>query len=146
MTVMRNLAFALVAGWLAAGFAAAADEEPTAADKALIRQVIQDQVAAFQRDDGEAAFGFAAPSIRAMFGSPEHFMAMVRTGYRPVYRPRELLFRDLMVEDSEVVQPVTVVGPDGVPVIALYKMEWQAAERVWRIKGCVLLPSPDKTA
>ena len=146
MRLVRNLAFALLAGWLAAGAAASPAEDPTPADKALIRQVIQDQVKAFQRDDGEAAFGLAAPSIRAMFGSPDRFMAMVRGGYRPVYRPREFVFRDLVVEDGEVIQPVAVVGPDGVPMLALYKMQWLAEERVWRINGCVLLPSPDKTA
>ena len=64
-------------------------------DRAAIRNVIEGQLAAFQNDDGQAAFGFASPSIRAMFGDSETFMTMVRKGYQPVYRPREVEFRDL---------------------------------------------------
>jgi len=120
--------------------------DPTAADRTAIRGVVEQQLQAFQRDDGEAAFGLAAPNIRAMFGTAEHFMDMVRGAYKPVYRPREVAFRDLQVIDDEPVQPVVLVGPDGVPVLALYKMEWQDKEQVWRINGCVLVPSQDRGA
>ena len=51
------------------------------ADRAAIRDIIQSQVDAFRRDDGDAAFGYASPSIRGMFGSSEIFMDMVRQGY-----------------------------------------------------------------
>ncbi len=37
-------------------------------------------------DDAKRAFSYAAPSIRAMFGTPERFLAMVRAGYPVVYR------------------------------------------------------------
>lgn len=124
----------------------AAFADPTAADRTAIRQVVEQQLRAFQRDDGEAAFSYASPNIRSMFGTPERFMDMVRGAYRPVYRPREVAFRDLQVIDDEPVQPVVLVGPDGVPVMALYKMEWQEQEQVWRINGCILLPSEDKGA
>jgi hypothetical protein len=120
--------------------------DPTAADRTAIRGVVEQQLQAFQRDDGEAAFSFAAPNIRSMFGTAERFMDMVRGAYKPVYRPREVAFRELQVIENEPVQPVVLVGPDGVPVLALYKMEWQEKEQVWRINGCVLVPSEDKGA
>jgi hypothetical protein len=134
------LAVLLLMGWAPAVPAA----ELTPADRTLIRQVIEDQIQAFRNDDGERAFSFAAPGIRTMFGTPERFMAMVRGSYPQVYRPREVAFRELQVIEDEIVQPVTMVGPDGVPVVAIYKMEWQEGDRVWRINGCFLLPSPDK--
>jgi hypothetical protein len=68
-----------------AGFAD--DGSVGGADQAAIRQVIQNQIAAFRRDDGAAAFSYASPSIRAQFGSPENFMHIVRNAYQPVYRP-----------------------------------------------------------
>ena len=102
-----------------------------------IRAVISRQMDAFKRDDAFAAFGFAAPSIQKMFGTPERFMTMVRRGYQPVYRPRSVAFRKIVTVDGKLVQPVFVVGPDGVPVTALYIMERQN-DGEWRIAGCVL--------
>ena len=62
-------------------------------DRQAIRSVIEAQLAAFQADDGETAFGFASPTIQEMFGNPTNFLAMVKAGYMPVYRPREVRFR-----------------------------------------------------
>ncbi len=81
---------------------------------------------------------------RAMFGTPDRFMQMVRTGYGAVYRPREVQFLDLVVEQGELAQRVLFVGPDGVPVIAYYFMERQP-DGSWRISGVTLRPSDDRT-
>ncbi|MBI3512563.1 MAG: DUF4864 domain-containing protein [Proteobacteria bacterium] len=108
-----------------------------AADRGAIRAVIAEQMAAFKRDDGTAAFGFAAPNIQTMFGTPERFMAMVRDGYPAVYRPSDVSFGDLVRLDGQLTQLVHVVGPDGLPRTALYFMERQP-DGNWRISGCVL--------
>ncbi len=114
---------------------------PAAAQGSAIEQVIRDQMAAFARDDGEAAFAFATPGLRAMFGSAEMFMSMVRQGYQPVYRPRAVTFGELAEQDGQMVQEVGVIGPDGVPRIALYTMERQP-DGTWRIAGCRLVERP----
>lgn len=114
-------------------------------DGAAIRDVIQRQLDAFQRDDGVAAFSYASPDIKAMFRDPETFMRMVRTGYEPVYRPREVEFRGLDVHRGQLAQRVLLVGPDNVPVIALYIMEEQP-DGTWRIDGCILRPADDTMA
>ncbi len=129
---------------LIAGGATAQEATPGGADTAAIRQVIERQIAAFQRDDGPAAFAFAAPGIQGMFGDPDTFMEMVRTGYLPVYRPREVEFRGLVVRRGTPIQEVLLVGPDGRPVLALYSMERQA-DGSWRISGCTLVKAPDET-
>ena len=116
-----------------------------AADRAAIRHVIEGQLDAFRRDDGVAAFSFASPSIHRMFGAPDTFMDMVRRGYQPVYRPRWVEFRDLVQADGKTVQPVFVVGPDNVAVMALYVMERQP-DGAWLIDGCYLVPARDKAA
>ncbi|MGE0725605.1 MAG: DUF4864 domain-containing protein [Alphaproteobacteria bacterium] len=116
----------------------------TPADRAAIEGVIRDQMAAFRRDDGAAAFAFAAPAIQAQFGTPAVFMEMVRTGYMAVYRPRSVEFRDLVTIDGQPVQRVLVVGPDGRAELAHYVMERQG-DGAWRIAGCFLTRSEDRT-
>jgi len=113
----------------------------SAADRGAIRSVIGDQMAAFKRDDAAAAFGLAAPNIQDMFGTPEHFLAMVRQGYQPVYRPSDVRFGELVRIDGRLTQLVHVVGPDGVPQLALYFIERQPDGR-WRITGCLLTVEP----
>jgi Domain of unknown function (DUF4864) len=136
------LFFALALPWLALPLHA---ESLSAADRGAVRAVIEDQLAAFQRDDGAAAFTFASPGIQAEFGTVENFMAMARSGYQPVYRPREVAFGDATVgDDGRIVQRVLLVGPDGVPVMALYTMERQP-DGSWRIAACMLTKAPDKT-
>lgn len=138
----------LIAALLMLGLSAAGSHPATAqmlpgeADQAAIRGVIADQLAAFQRDDGPAAFAFASPFIQQKFGTPEIFMEMVRTGYRPVYRPREVQFRELVMEGGRLYQKVFLIGPDGEPVLALYEMQRQP-DGSWRINGCILTRSPD---
>ena len=92
-------------------------------DRAAIRQVVEDQLDAFRRDDGAAAFGFASPFIQEKFGTPDNFMTMVRSGYGAVYRPRRVEFREIADDpDLGIVQKVLLVGPDGRPVLAIYQM------------------------
>ena len=113
------------------------------ADRIQIRSVVERQIAAFQQDDGETAFSFASPNIRALFVTTENFMAMVRKGYPAVYRPRQVRFEAPVVLDGAPVQPVHVVGPDGAPVLALYTMQRQP-DGAWKINGVQLLVKPGK--
>jgi hypothetical protein len=117
--------------------APALGQDLSPADRSAIREIIQSQVEAFRRDDGNQAFGYASPGIRAMFGSPEIFMDMVRQGYQPVYRPRVFEFREIVSLHGQVTQKVHVVGPDGRPVTAYYPMT-QLPDGSWRIDGCYL--------
>ncbi|MGE0719566.1 MAG: DUF4864 domain-containing protein [Alphaproteobacteria bacterium] len=137
--ILLALAFLLASVAMHGGGAAA----QTAADRAAIEGVIRDQMAAFRRDDAPGAFAFAAPSIRAMFGTPDAFMAMVRGGYQPVYRPRMVEFRELAADGGRIVQRVLVVGPDGVAEVALYEMERQP-DGSWRIAGCHLTRADER--
>lgn len=116
-----------------------------AADRAAIRQIIGDQIAAFRRDDGPGAFAYASPTIQGMFGTPDIFMDMVRNGYQPVYRPQSVNFADLVWLDGRLTQLVDIVGPDGVPVVAAYGLERQP-DGSWRISGCQILPARGRNA
>lgn len=112
-------------------------------DQQAIRSVIEGQLAAFRADDGETAFGFASPAIQEMFGNPTNFLAVVKTGYLPVYRPREVRFDRLVSFQGDPVQLVLLVGPDLEVVTAFYVMQ-QQPDGTWRINGCVLQPAADQ--
>ncbi|MGD9880369.1 MAG: DUF4864 domain-containing protein [Reyranella sp.] len=111
-------------------------------DRSAIRETIQSQVEAFRRDDGEAAFGYASPDIRRLFGTSDVFMDMVRQGYQAVYRPRVFDFLEIVDLHGQVTQKVHVVGPDGRPVMAFYPMT-RLPDGTWRINGCYL-QAPDE--
>ncbi len=140
---MRYALFAVIVAlglWTPAAFAQSLEITP--GDKQAIQAVIADQLAAFRRDDGPAAFAHATAKIQARFQTPEIFMQMVRGGYQPVYRPRLVEFRDIVELHGMPIQRVYLVGPDGVPVIALYPMERQA-DGAWKIDGCTLVRAGD---
>jgi hypothetical protein len=118
--------------------APAAAQELDRGDRRDIQDVIDRQIAAFKRDDGKEAFGYATPDLQAQFGDVQTFMRMVRAGYGPVYRPRIYQFRDLKEMNGVVTQQVYVVGPDNIPRLALYFMQ-QQKDGTWRISGCVLV-------
>ena len=141
MKILKSLVFLTAMLLVAVPQQARADGEAAAA----IRTVIEQQLAAFQRDDGAEAFSYASPGIQQRFQSPEIFMQMVRSGYAPVYRPQEVEFRELRVRGQTIQQEVFFVGPDGKPVLALYTMQ-QQPDGSWRIAGVILLTAPDASA
>jgi hypothetical protein len=120
---------------------------PAAADDArqsAVRSVIDNQIAAFQADDGSRAYSFAAPSIRRIFTSPEMFMNMVRSGYQPVYRPKSVTYGRLRAEGGEILQEVFLVGPDDKAYTALYTLQ-QQEDGSWKISGCRIALSPGES-
>ncbi len=108
------------------------------ADRETFRAIISGQIDAFRRDDGAAAYGYASPTIQGLFPDPERFMAMVRSGYRPVYRPRSVTFGAVVDTPRGPEQRVFVTGPDGRNWVAVYSFEKQP-DGSWRINGCVLV-------
>ena len=144
---MRWRALALAAGVSLAllGPLQAAEKPLEPGDADAIRTVVEHQLQAFRADDGQQAFSYASPAIQSIFKNPDTFMSMVRASYRPVYRPREVEFRDLVAVEGRWTQRVLVVGPDGVPVIAQYVMEKQP-DGSWRIEGCYLQAPEDHQA
>lgn len=125
---------------LAAGHAAAVE----AVDRDAVRGVIAGQIEAFRRDDAEAAYAFAAPAIRQMFPTQERFMAMVREGYKPVYRPGRFAFGEIEpTDEGRMKQSLEIQDGDGVDWTALYTLE-KDADGSWKITGCVLLKAPGR--
>jgi hypothetical protein len=118
--------------------------EMTDPDRQAIRSIVEQQLAAFQRDDAKAAFSFASPAIQQKFETPENFLLMVREAYPAVYRPRSVMFDGFIFFQGIPAQSVTLLSPDGELVKALYLMEKQP-DGVWKITGCLLAPLEGQT-
>ena len=116
--------------WVAVAFA----ENLTAARS---HAIVERQFDAFERDDGEAAYALAAPTIKQMFGDADHFMAMVREHYAPVYRHRSVEFGAFTELGDEASLEATLIDNDNVVWTALYSFR-RVPNGDWLISGCVL--------
>jgi hypothetical protein len=112
----------------------ASAEDLTAASS---RAIVERQFDAFERDDGPAAYALAAPTIKDMFSDADHFMAMVRDHYAPVYRHRSADFGVFKESGDEASLEATLVDNDNVVWTALYSFR-RAPNGDWLISGCVL--------
>jgi hypothetical protein len=130
--VMRTIQAIAVAVALWASTASA--QESTAARS---RAIIEQQFAAFARDDAEAAYALADPTIKEMFDDADRFLAMVRDRYPPVYRHRSVEFGEFSELGDEASLKATIVDADNVVWIALYSLR-REANGDWLISGCVL--------
>lgn len=108
------------------------------AQDAEIRGVIGGQISALQADDFGAAFGYASPGIKDIFGSPERFGAMVQQGYPMVHRPDEVRYLALRTEAGRQVQRVMI--RDGAGRVHFLDYEMTPSENGWQINAVRLLP------
>ncbi|MGA8714994.1 MAG: DUF4864 domain-containing protein [Roseiarcus sp.] len=117
--------------------AAASAEELTAARS---QAVVERQFEAFERDDAEAAYALAAPAIKEIFADADHFLAMVRDRYPPVYRHRSVEFGAFQESGDKASLQATLVDNDNVVWTALYSLS-REQNGDWLISACVLVKS-----
>jgi hypothetical protein len=144
--MFRLLAGLTVALLMSINLAAAQSADTTLgdADQGAIRQVVESQIEAFQKDEWAAAFAYASPVVQQKFGDPTTFMEMVKSGYGPVYRPRQVTFGKVIDTQYGPDQIVQLIGPDGLAYTAHYTMERQP-DGTWKISGCYLARGPDES-
>ena len=138
----RRLMAILVLALVISGPAAGGPEHELRRD---VVTVIKNQMNAFLRDDGPAAFSFASPDVQEQFGTPEAYLKRFAVTYRPVYRPKTVTFLNLAYSRGKLVQRVLLEDPDGRVLIALFPM-LQMDDGSWRIDGLVLIPASGKSA
>jgi len=142
---MTRIAFTIVFLLAASLFSTVAiAAQPTPSEKAVLKKLVQDQLAAFQRDDGHAAYGLAAPGIQKMFPSPDIFIGMVKQAYPPIYRPQSIAYGQIGDSPIGIVQTVYLTGADGKNWVALYRFEKQP-DGSWKIAGCSLIRDTEPT-
>ncbi|MFI5014955.1 MAG: DUF4864 domain-containing protein [Hyphomicrobiales bacterium] len=106
-------------------------------DRADSRAVIERQIDAFRRDDREAAFAFASPGLRAIFQDADRFMAMVKNGYQPVYRPKSYAFTGVSETTTGLTETLSIEDAQGQAWTAVYTLEKQP-DGSWKITSCRL--------
>jgi hypothetical protein len=114
-------------------------------DQAQIQAIISQQIAAFEHDDSAAAYSYAAPALKQVFPTPEAFMAIVRAGYTPIYRPRSYRFDGFRNADGKFIQGVEIQGQDGHYWEAFYTLVRQD-DGTWKIAGCLLVKTAATSA
>lgn len=101
---------------------------------------ILQQLAAFRRDDYDAAYEFASSQIRDRFDRTA-FERMVKSGYPEIARSTFAAVAEarLVTKDHAIVR-VKIQGANGKGIEALYDMVLE--DRGWRIDGVVARPDP----
>ena len=115
----------------------------TGEDLAEIRAVIHRQIEAFRRDDAQEAFRLVSPAVQETFGTPEHFLDVVRGSYGAMVRPTAVVFLGLTVMGDDAVQRVRLTDRGGAVWLAYYAMQRQR-DGSWRTNGCHLM-QPSKS-
>lgn len=134
---MKTVPAIVIAGLLLLPFGAAAlAGEPVD----TVQDVIERQIEAFLRDDAEAAYALASPSIREKFTDEAAFFDMVKRGYAPVYRPGNFAFGRSKVSGEAVLQEVLITGGDGKNWTALYQVVRQP-DGSYKINGVHMVQS-----
>lgn len=118
---------------------ALAQEAVPQADALATQQVINDQISAFKSGDNARAYSHAAPSIKQVFTTVDRFMAMVQTGYMPLYNPESVIFGRNALISGQVHQEVIVTDPQGKQWQAVYTLVRQP-DGSWKINGVKLNP------
>lgn len=140
----RLLRWALALALLGSQAAVALHAEALLAkDEKAVQTVVQNQLAAFAKDDADKAFSFAAPELRKSIGSSSAFMAMVKSGYPVVYRPASVTFLKPESIGDDAVQRVQMLDSGGASWLAVYSLQRQK-DKTWRISGCMLVENRNR--
>ena len=115
-----------------------------AKDEKAVQTVVQNQLAAFAKDDADKAFSYAAPELRESIGSSSAFMAMVKGSYPVVYRPASVTFLKPEKSGDDVIQRVQMLDASGASWLAVYSLQRQK-DKTWRISGCVVVENKNRT-
>lgn len=113
-------------------------------DDKAVQTVVQNQLAAFAKDDADKAFSYAAPELRKSIGNSAAFMALVKTSYPVVYRPASVAFLKPESKGDDAVQRVQMLDASGASWLAIYSLQRQK-DKSWRINGCVLVENKGRS-
>lgn len=111
---------------------------------AAVEDLIRDQLGAFEANDTGRAWKHVSPGLQQHFGTPGNFLEVVKRGYSPMLRVRNLSFGEPTVYDGGPAQWIDFTGADGKRWRALYLLEVQP-DGSWRTSGCLLIqaePAP----
>lgn len=111
-------------------------------DRGDFHKIIKMQIEAFANGDAETAFALESTELQRKFLTPSIFLEAVKTGFRPVYRARNVSFGRTKTTSKGPVQEVYLTDEGGDTWVALYSFAHHE-DGSWRISGCFLTKSSD---
>ncbi|MFY9347736.1 MAG: DUF4864 domain-containing protein [Orrella sp.] len=105
-----------------------------------IQAVIQNQISAFQADNFEVAFSYAAPNIQRAFGNARRFAQMIVSSFPMVWRPVEVKYLKLTRSGPYALQRVMVTDQQNTLHLLVYQLV--PINQDWRISGVEILAMP----
>lgn len=111
-------------------------------DKALIRQLVEKQLRAFQEDNLEIAFSLTSPAIQSKF-TQQDFMSMMHDQYGALVKPRSIMFRGFTLINNFPALISMVMDRSGSLFQAVVIVQHQP-DYSWRIHGYELIAINEK--
>ena len=106
-------------------------------DKTVIRQLVEKQLQALQKEDVETVFALLSPAIQKKF-LPEDFMTMLKNRYSAIVEYRSIMFRGFTLIDNYPALVSTIMDRAGDLAKVIFIVQHQR-DYSWRIHGYELL-------
>lgn len=104
-----------------------------------IQHSIEKQLLAFKARDAAQAFAMVSHALQQQYQDSKKFMRMARFSYRVLYDHKAYQFLERSGSGQVQFQPVEVIGPDGLPSIALFRMVQNQNNGEWMIDRVIML-------
>ncbi|MEM7591023.1 MAG: DUF4864 domain-containing protein [Cyanobacteria bacterium P01_A01_bin.83] len=111
-------------------------------DKALIRQLIEQQLQAFKQNDEATAFSLTSPTIQKKFACQD-FMKMIKDKYHAMVEPRSIMFRGFTLVNDFPALVLMIMDRNGSLSQGIFIVQHQQ-DYSWRIHGYELLSINEK--
>ncbi|WP_019505990.1 DUF4864 domain-containing protein [Pleurocapsa sp. PCC 7319] len=112
-------------------------------DKAIIRQLVEKQLQAFQQNDGETAFALTSPTVQSKFEQTEDFIMMLKDKYHCIFSSRSIMFRGFTLISNYPALVSVVMDQGGNLAQGVFILQHQP-DYSWRIHGYELLSIDEK--
>ncbi|MEO1466852.1 MAG: DUF4864 domain-containing protein [Cyanobacteria bacterium J06633_1] len=111
-------------------------------DKILIRQLVEQQLQAFQADDFDTAFSLTSPKIQSKFTLTD-FIRTVGDRYGLIFKPRSVMFRGFTLVNNFPALISLIMDREGKLAKVLFIAQHQQ-DFSWRIHGYELVGINEK--
>jgi hypothetical protein len=102
-------------------------------DKMLIRQLIENQLQAFQANDLATALSLTSPKIQSKF-SLEDFSQIITANYSAILKPRSIMFRGFTLVNNFPALITMIMDQEGNLVKVVFIVQHQQ-DYSWRVHG-----------
>lgn len=100
-----------------------------------IRASIRGHIRALTARDADAAYDILTPLVKDYYNDSNSFLKVLTSQLKPLANARSFAFAEIAREDTQAVQSVVLIDPEGREWIAEFRLERQGDGR-WAIQGC----------